>query len=390
MEIKSFDIIIAGAGAAGLSLLWNLMQDNGKQLNILVADVSLKPTDDKTWCFWDDSHLPAKEWISHSWSFAEVRVHGQTLRHKLTDYGYYCVRSDHYKKSILSEAEKHPSVTLLECSISGFSVSDHQGVMHTDIGDFKADWVFQSALKSPGFDDARVDNSLMQHFVGWEIRTKKEMFDPETIMMMDFDTPQIGGLTFFYILPFSSDRALIEHTLFTGSLLEEEEYDREIKAYLKREHNLGDGDYELIRREKGIIPMEDRRYPHMYNERVMNIGTMGGLTKASTGYTFTRIQKECKRLAEQLLSGKKPERSNASSYRFRVYDMMLLHILNHHSDEAVDVFKALFTKNDLETIFRFLEEDTHFGEELGIFTSVPYVPFLRSIWKMKHRIFTGA
>ena len=136
--------------------------------------------------------------------------------------------------------------------------------------------------------------------------------------------------------------------------------------------------------------MEDTRYPAWYCNRVMNIGTVGGLTKPSTGYTFTRIHQHCKDIVSALEAGETPPVSKSSAYRFRVYDMMLLYLLENHQQTSIEIFNQLFKKNRFDRILQFLEEETHLGNELAIFSSLPYMPFFKAIYKMKHRIFTGA
>ena len=50
---KHYDFIIAGAGAAGLSLLMRLMAAGiQQQTSILLIDKAPKQHNDRTWCFW--------------------------------------------------------------------------------------------------------------------------------------------------------------------------------------------------------------------------------------------------------------------------------------------------------------------------------------------------
>lgn len=388
---KTYDIIIAGAGAAGLSLVWYLMQsDKMKDKSILLLDRSLKPNNEKTWCFWDDKHLPMKGLIHHSWDLLEVIAHGNTFTEELQNYSYRCMRSVDFSTTILERAADHPTVDLLEADINEFDHSGNHGTVHTSKGTYQADWIFQSALKPPGFYDQKVDISLKQHFLGVEIETKEPIFDPNKVTLMDFDTSQKHGLTFFYVLPFSETKALVEYTFFTENILSDEEYRAGIDTHLLERYSLGKSDYTISREEKGAIPMEDRHYPAWYNPRVMNIGTVGGLTKPSTGYTFTRIHRHCASIVNALEKGQEPPTSNSSTYRFRVYDMMLLSILNENPIEGVRIFRELFKRNSFDKILKFLEEKTHFGDEIAIFSSLPYTPFFKAIYKMKHRILTGA
>lgn len=386
-----YDLIIAGAGAAGLSLVRNLLtSDRLSRKKILLLDLSLSPAGDKTWCFWDDTNLPDPNLIHHSWKTLDVRAYGQLYSEKLNHYEYHCLRSYDYTASILEKAKNHPNITLLETSINDFSEKDNRGVVHTDKGDFSADWIFQSALRPKEFYSQTVDVSLKQHFLGAEIETSAPAFDPDKVILMDFDTSQKHGVTFFYILPYSETKALVEYTFFTEQILDEEEYLKGIEAHLSERYSLEKNDYKITRTETGAIPMEDRRYPAWYNSKVMNIGTVGGLTKPSTGYTFTRIQKQCKQIVKALENGETPPISNKSLYRFRVYDMMLLWLLEAEPDVCKKIFHDLFKRNNFDRILQFLEEDTNLLQEIKIFASLPYIPFFKAIYKMKHRIVTGA
>lgn len=394
----SYDYILAGAGAAGLSLLWYLLHSPAlKEKTILLTDRSLQPNAEKTWCFWDDHEFPMKEWVHHSWDRLKVRAFDQEFTEKPSRFGYHCMRSLDYSQSLLQVARQDSRVTLLEAEIQGFDINnfainnqDRRGRVITSEGTFDAEWVFQSALKPTGFHAQQVDVSLKQHFLGLEIKTNERLFEPGLATLMDFDTAQDRGLAFFYVLPFSEDEALIEYTFFTKNVLTEEQYMDGIRAYLKDRYSLTESDYEVTRKEMGVIPMEDRRYPPMFNDRVVNTGSVGGLTKPSTGYTFTRIHRHCAAIVQRLEKGEKPVVAGESSYRFRVYDMMLLYILEHQPKVAKKIFHDLFKRNPYDRVLTFLEEKTNLFQELAIFSTLPYTPFLHSIWKMKHRIFTGA
>ncbi|MGM0460119.1 MAG: lycopene cyclase family protein, partial [Bacteroidota bacterium] len=291
----TFDLIIAGAGASGLSLVRNILaSEKLNDLSILLLDLSLTPTNDKTWCFWDDSNLTENHLIHRSWKTLEVRAYGDLYTEDLQAYRYHCLRSVDYTAAILEMAEKSSRVTLLEASIKDFTHYKGSATVHTDKGDFTAPWIFQSALKPPGFENLWVDVSLKQHFLGAELKADKPVFDTKTVVLMDFDTSQKHGVTFFYILPYSETEALVEYTFFTEQLLSHDEYMKGIGSYMLSRYGLSSGQYSVTRTETGSIPMEDRRYPAWYNPRVMNIGTTGGLTKPSTGYTFTRIQQHSK------------------------------------------------------------------------------------------------
>ena len=49
--MKQFDYIIAGAGAAGLTLAYLLMEYEDREKSILIIDKDSKSTNDRTWSF---------------------------------------------------------------------------------------------------------------------------------------------------------------------------------------------------------------------------------------------------------------------------------------------------------------------------------------------------
>jgi lycopene beta-cyclase len=388
---KQYDFIIAGAGAAGLTLLWYLMQSEKlSKKRVLLIDKSLSPTDSKTWCFWSDGNHPVDHLIHHTWNELEVRTAGGIIPGPLTKKKYHCIRSIDYSAEILNLAKKKPGIDLLETKIEGFSGSGNFALAGTGDGVFSAPYIFQSALLPEDFHDSKADLSLLQHFTGWEIQTKKQIFDPSKALLMDFDVAQKEGATFFYLLPYSENSALVEYTLFSPEILQKDRYISALKDYLEKKLGLSEGDYSVIRKESGVVPMEDRRYSSWYCRRVLNLGTVGGFTKPTTGYTFSRIHQRCKEIVTSLEEKTPLPDHPISSYRFRVYDIMMLYLLQHEPKQAIQIFEQLFKKHSFDVVLQFLNEETHFTQELSIFSKLSYMPFFRSIYKMKHRLLTGA
>ena len=103
---------------------------------------------------------------------------------------------------------------------------------------------------------------------------------------MDFDCDQKDSVHFFYTLPFSKNKALVETTwLSTMNNQEEEEYDQQLIDYIKNHLNLKN--YRIKYKEVGKIPLF--RTSNINNQNLVNIGTAGGMTRLSTGYTLSLI-----------------------------------------------------------------------------------------------------
>ena len=128
---------------------------------------------------------------------------------------------------------------------------------------------------------------MWQHFQGIEIETPKNIFDEEIINLMDFNCDQRKDVHFFYTLPFSKNKALIETTWLSD--LEDQslrDYDLQLENYI--ENNLGIKNYKINFTEKGAIPLFSTSLRN--NNKIINIGSAGGMTRLSTGYTFLNIQ----------------------------------------------------------------------------------------------------
>lgn len=374
-----------------MSLLWHILNSSLKEKKILVIDKTLDPGQDKTWCFWDLENLPFTDIIHFSWdSLKVISPDGKKFEESLSAYRYHSMRSNQLNQRVINHAKHFDNVDFREALISSISRSEGRAVLRTEHELFSAEYIFQSVFKPSDYDSAIVNTSLKQHFKGWEIETEKKMFDPAVATLMDFDIDQKNGFSFFYQLPVSETCCLFEYTLFSENLLDEESYDTAIKKYLADKFDLNPSDYKIQRSEFGVIPMEDRRYSSWYNERTLNIGTAGGWTKPSTGYTFTRIQNRCQKIVKSLEAGKKPLFRNSSSYRFRVYDMMILYLIKNYPVKSVNIFGRLFKTSGMDKILTFLDEKTTISEEISIFIKLPYTPFFYAVYKLKNRILTGA
>jgi lycopene beta-cyclase len=192
---------------------------------------------------------------------------------------------------------------------------------------------------------------------------------------MDFRTSQKNGTTFFYALPFTRRRALIEYTLFSKDLVADEVYEAALKHYI--ESDLHIKAYTIVEREFGVIPMTNYPFPSQQNN-IVYIGTAGGQTKASSGYTFQFIQKQSRAIVRGLQEKDDPAAYLKYSPRSNFYDRVLLHILHFNKMSGDEIFKQLFTHNKASKIFKFLDNETSIGDELPILKSLPMLLFAKA------------
>jgi len=381
-----YDYIIAGAGAAGLSLAWQILQSPLNDKKILIVDADLQPKHDKTWCFWDTQSPPFEEILHKSWQSVEVSAFDKRFTQPLTQYSYHCLRSVDFSKKILTQLATQPQFELLEADIKRLSPLADTAALHTTDDVYEASYIFQSCFEPDEWNHNPPDYPLLQHFLGWEIQIQEPLFEDSAFTLMDFDETFSDGLAFMYLLPWSKQSGLIEYTVFSDSLLDQDEYKEKISLYLNNRFGLTPIDYELQRREFGQIPMQDRPETPWYKPRILNLGTVGGLTKPSTGYTFRRIQEHSQAIIEGLLTDGHPPEKTRSKKRFRAYDLWLLQIIHDHPEDAKRVFQHLLSNNTIDELFRFLGEESNILQDLKIMNSVPYWPFIRAIWKTMGRL----
>jgi lycopene beta-cyclase len=218
--------------------------------------------------------------------------------------------------------------------------------------------------------------------VGYRIKTTQPIFDTSEITMMDFDVDQSLYTQFFYELPFSENEVLVEFTRFGTEVLD---YDYAISEIEKRLNNKNI-EYEILEIEKGSIPMTPQfdcsSSTLKNNQHIIYIGTLAGALKPTTGYGFKRMYYYAEELAKSL---KQPNGKNLPTmkrkWRFRLYDILLLQILKDKPYLGKDIFITLFKRQPIPLILKFLDEETNIYEEVSIFSRLPILPFLKSLFK---------
>ena len=127
--------------------------------------------------------------------------------------------------------------------------------------------------------------------------------------------------------------------------------------------------------------MTNATFP-FYHNGVYNIGTAGGQTKASTGYTFQFVQKQSSQIINCLETGNSLESLSFTPNRFRFYDSVLLQLLVSKNLEGREIFTRLFARNKASTVFKFLDNETSLQEELRLISTLQTLPFLKAAWQL--------
>jgi lycopene beta-cyclase len=380
-----YDFIFAGAGAATLQIVQKLIQSGGftdKQLLILERDSNKK--NDRTWCFWETkTNTQWSEHIVKEWDNISFRSSGLNLKEKISPLSYKMMRSASYYSSMRTLIEQHSNIRLLYEGVVSFEEHESGVRITTNEKTYNTKLFFNSMLDWRAVQQQKRYPVLQQHFVGWFIKTQKPHFDADTATFMDFTVAQKGSTRFMYILPKSDTEALIEYTLFSKEKLKPAAYERELRAYLSEKDIR---DYTIEEQETGSIPMTCYPFAKQNSKHILHIGSAGGWTKPSTGFTFAFIERKATALVNFLKSNT-DMRTFEKRNRFWWYDLLFLDVLARHNHKGGYLFSRMFQYNKPERIFRFLEEKSTPKEEVKIMRSFPLGLFVGQVFRRLLRTF---
>lgn len=375
-----YDYLILGAGLSGLMLAQALVSDPYfKDKRILLLDKSEKNTNDRTWCFWSENTQDWDAVISKKWERIAFKGENFSAEIPLESYSYNKIEGIDFYESVFGKLRASKQLTFKTEAFQSLTETPEYVEVTTSAATYTAGKVFSSILPPERLKNQTNYPVLQQHFIGWEVRTQEPVFDPEVATFMDFTIPQRGNTRFIYVLPTAPNKALVEYTLFSEHLLPDEEYEAAIEEYMEA---LGASQYELVSTEKGSIPMTAYPFEKHNSRRLLHIGTAGGWTRGSTGYTFTYT---LKRTAELVAFLKKETNLNTFKIadRYRWYDKLLLDVLYRKNELGASLFTQMFKKNEISKIFRFLDGTSSLKDDLQIIWSLPKKEFIRSFFGLK-------
>jgi lycopene beta-cyclase len=380
--MHTYDYIIAGAGAAGLSLAYKLVHNLSPESSILLIDRDNKRSNDRTWCFWILQDMGIETFVSHQWKWLIFNGENFQKKYDLHPYTYKMIRGIDFYNKVRNDFADRSNVQWIQGSVDEIIDGELNAMVKVDGCEYHGKWVFDSTFNPADFhpDPARYHN-LAQHFLGWEIETSEDVFDPSVATMFDFRTPQKGAMRFMYILPFSPRSALVEYTLFSADLLDTSEYEQELQAYIQ--NVLKVSEYRIETVEKGIIPMTDMPFTRRAGRRILNIGTKGGLVKPSTGYSFLRSQHDTAAIVASLQKTGHPFEIPSASRLHLFLDSIMLNLMYRRGGIMKRIFTELFKNNPIQRIFRFLDEETPPLELIQVLLSVPPWPFIKALFRLK-------
>lgn len=372
----TFDVALIGAGGAGVTFIHALATimavRQTRTIRVLMCDDVDRlgdPVDDRTWSFWDHEPNLADPAVTSSWQRLRVCLPGRDRVLALVEHQYKMLRSaDYYRLVAQAVAAVGPRLDVVRVpKARAVQARDTEVVVTTGLGEHRARWALDARRRG-----ALTDPVLWQHFTGIYIRTHSDYFDPTTATLMDFRTRQpVNGLSFVYVLPMDERTALVEYTEFTKEVASSAYRRAELSRYLRQ--TMDRSGFVELGDEEGSIPMTGAAPPQARG-RIIPVGTAGGATRGSTGYTFRAMQRGGEHFAQQVLTGGKLTVPQYYPDRHRTLDSILLHGIARGTVSGPECLERLFASVPADVLLKFLDGRTSVRQDGQILAAAPKFP----------------
>jgi lycopene beta-cyclase len=370
------DLIILGGGCAGLSLAMQLAKLGEKAPRTLVLESRHEYVNDRTWCFWGHPDAAMSGLASHQWNAFSVSTSTRRIVRDCSAAPYRMIPSGAFYAAARERIARSPGTELLIGNpITSEPVREEGSwrVMSSN-GTVSAKWIVDTRPVNP--HDSRQPH-LWQSFLGQEIVTEKECFDPECAELMDFSESTPSRILFLYLLPFSKNRALIEATVFGRETMSPEDLTPSLRSLLGK--RLGGAGFSVMRSEHGILPMGRRLSPPHRGRGYVHAGLAAGGARPSTGYAFQRIQRWARECTAAVARGEAPLPHAADPVIQRAMDELFLRVLRARPDLAPGIFFSLFGNVEPRRIARFMSDRGRLSDYAAIIAALPPGPFLSEL-----------
>lgn len=363
------DVVIAGAGAAGLSIAVRLART---PLRVLLIDRREGYSRDRTFSFFRNRAHPFEDAVARSYRAIDVLGHRERVAKSTESHPYQSLPADRFYAHALSLLGRSENVRIeLGVTTRSFRDAGSHAEVETDRGRLRAGLVLDARGRLERAAEIAGDVRWVQHFGGVEVKVENPIFEPAVATLMDFRVSQERGPHFVYVLPTSPREALVEDTYFGERPEDFTHYESNARSYLDAR---GAGAIEITHRESGVIPMTSAAVDRG-SGRVVRVGIAGGAAKPSTGYAFSFMQREADAIGESLSrwQAKTPPPTlappRAATPLF--FDRVFLSYLARNPHDAERIFLSLFRGTPAHRLARFLSEEANPADYAAVMNAVP-------------------
>lgn len=391
MVSNQFDIIIIGGGLAGCLAL-NAIKHTNPKIRILLIEKNHELAGNHTWSF-HEADLPesCQAWlrplITHSWQ--GYWVHFPTYSREFNS-PYHSITSEDLRQKTMDRFGK--SVALKTEVLSTTRDEDLGIHVVTVLPEGAAEPIAlqaETVLLARGWTE-HTEPVAWQKFVGLDIELE-EPHNLHKVVLMDARIQQIDGYRFFYLLPWTPTRLLIEDTYYSHHPgLKTERIEQEIHAYVQKQNWKIKS---ITRHESGALPLTLALPSGTKQSRDIfpSIGAESGYFHPVTGYTAPTLLKQlCAICDHSNLTASAMTRvlgkvEHNSVGRLRYY--RFLNRMMFKGAEPTERYKVLshFYRMPEPVITRFYSGDTTIWDQLRILMGKPPVPVAKALRLLREK-----
>ncbi len=374
-------IVIVGGGLAGCLLAYRLATLPVPP-PLLLIESSPHLCGNHTWSFHQlDLDKKTFEWItpllSHSWAHQDVRF---STTHRHFDIPYHAIRSEELARKI---------DTLL----------GHRVRLREEVEELCSDHIIlksgeriaaQAVFDARGMRPASASSCGYQKFFGLEIELEHP-HDLQGPVIMDATCDQRDGFRFFYLLPWSPTRLLIEDTRYSNTPeLDPTEMSEEIARYC---HAKQWQIKSITRTESAALPIPFREPDSTCTVGgPLEIGLRGGYFHLTTGYSLgyaaqvaecmaSHIEKDPRCDSETLKKHLEIHRRKIH-HASRFFALLNRMLFKAALPERRSLIFSRFYRLSEGLIFRFYSGNLTWRDQLRILSGKPPVPILAAMRQM--------
>jgi lycopene beta-cyclase len=277
-QVFDYDMILVGGGLANSLIAWRLMMQR-PELKLLVIERGATLGGNHTWSFHEGDVAPGmltdlRPFIAASWARQSVHFPGHT---RVFNVPYHAISSEKLHDVVSTRLGTRflPNTDVVSLEATKVVLGD-QRILTADC-----------VIDGRGPDKDAPLALGFQKFLGLEVET----VDPhgETVaVIMDATVEQLDGYRFFYTLPLSPTRILIEDTYYSdGPDLDVAILSARVEAYAAAK---GWRIKEVVRAEQGVLPVvlagDMDAFWHRGGSDVPCVGLRASLFHPTTGYSL--------------------------------------------------------------------------------------------------------
>ncbi len=360
--MKIYKAAIIGLGASGLAV--NKLILNNTNEEIIAFENTNIENRDNFFGFWLTEWMkPFEELIDKKWNTWSISNDSIQVDHNDTEHPYCVISFKKWKKYCLD------TVNNLEIKkdkvINYYPFKNYFKIVTESKKEYFAEKIYDSRHSKIR------RRELLQHFYGISIVTKDKKFKSNKLTLMHF-TEEKNILHFIYILPFSSNKALVESTVFSTEVYSDDWYKKKISKYLK---DLDIDEFDEVGIEKGVIPMFFAEEKVSKDPNIFNIGIRGGACKPSTGYVFAFLIKQI-----QLLKNSNKNHVCVHNNVEKIMDKIFLNYLKNNNENGKSFINLAKNLNGVE-FQSFMMGQSSILTKLKVVLSMPKLKFIKAIFK---------